>query len=128
MRVWNNVAGHFGPLDKAKIPTKEIVFVSDVKQLFNTSDPVKIEVVNGPSIAMVFIYQRESGAAHFVFNSQIRTEFFDERGFASAHFSRKNDDLLPFGNVLQVLTDTLKFRDGGNVKFVGQNNWFRPLR
>jgi hypothetical protein len=30
--------------------------------------------------------------------------------------------------VLQVLTDTLKFRDGGNVKFVGQNNWFRPLR
>ena len=126
--IRNKVGSHFGPLNQTKIPTKEIVFVTDIIQLFLALYSVQIEVINGSNFALVFVYKREGWTAYFIGNAQMQAEFLDQRGFSSAHFSREKNDLFCFRELPQVMANTVEFRNACCLEFLGQNDGFRPLR
>src|SRR5436190_24231368 len=90
--IWKQARSLFGPFDKTHVITVKTILHSCSYCFFLILQPIKVDMEDLAGRKIIFIDDREGGAAYNMFHSFYLAKCMYKSGFAGAHITMKSDD------------------------------------
>jgi hypothetical protein len=84
-------AGALGPFDKHDLTAVENVIPANIREIFWSVQPIKVEMVDGCAVHFILVHERERRAGHIFTDSKSATDRLGERCLAGAKITLECD-------------------------------------